>query len=92
MSPTLNDGQPLPEQFAALPEELQSRLFHLTDILRSMDQAQGLETGQAEALAASPLVSQRPFLKGLISQLAHIVMWHGCSRSRPVSTEPSTDS
>lgn len=72
------EGHPLPEQFAALPPDLQSRLFRLTDILNSMDPEQGKETQDAlSALAGSPLLAERPFLRGLLAQLSHIVMWAG---------------
>lgn len=72
------DGHPLPEQFEALPIQLQSRLFGLTDILRSMDPTQAEQTQQAlTALAMNELFDERPFVRALLTRMAGLVMWSG---------------
>lgn len=69
------DGYELPVQFAALPVQIQSRLFGFVDILLSMDAAQIEETRQAlSALAAAPVLADRPFVRGMLSRAANLVM------------------
>lgn len=69
------DGHPLPEQFAALPEDLQAALFSMVDVAGAMDQAEKWRAEQELSyLTATDIVKSKPFLLGLLKCLSRIVM------------------